>query len=410
MSEKVEAIGASVFSLKSDVQNMTTMIDQIDARMSRVETNVKSIADLLRDFVTSMNDLHGAFDNAQRGLNTQPDKAEHVRKPDDAGHVPDDTGHVPEDAGHEAEDAGREPEEPDQTDETIVYEGDEHHKPSKASTVAPPVEESSKVQATSGGEESSVEAAVVVKMKASGPAASRLSPCHPQKAARSPPKTTAELFSREETEEEVPLSKVMTPKKSRPFANMAMPQKPLARKDSLWRCNICNVSTFRSQSAFDKHWNLQWREGGLECCVCRKVLSDRQNFRQHMLNQHGLQAKDIDDDVQPKVVPKPKYPCHVAGCVTVCSSKDSRMTHKCCHRETVGDKTCSYCSKVYCWKVDHVGHEKVCEADPNSQQKVCKFPGCGVVVSTSGNLRKHDRCAPKEKGCKLKQRHRRKRL
>ncbi len=85
-----------MFSLKSDMQNMTTAIDQIGAHMSRVETNVKSISDLLRDFVTSVNDLHGAFDNAQRGLNTQPDEAEHVHKPDDAGHVckPDNTGHV----------------------------------------------------------------------------------------------------------------------------------------------------------------------------------------------------------------------------------------------------------------------------------------------------------------------------
>ncbi len=165
-----------------------------------------------------------------------------------------------------------------------------------------------------------------------------------------------------------------------------MPQKPLAGKDGLWHCNICNVSTFRTQSAFDKHWNLHRREGGLKCHVCRKVLLDRRNFRQHMLNQHSLQAKDIDDDVQPKVVPKPKYPCHVAGCATVCSSKNSRTTHECRHQETVGDKTCSYCSKVYCWKVDCVGHEKVCEANPNSLQKVCKFPGCGVVVSTSGNL------------------------
>ena len=156
-----------------------------------------------------------------------------------------------------------------------------------------------------------------------------------------------------------------------------MPQKPLAGKDGLWRCNICNVSTFRSQSAFDKHWNLHRREGGLECCVCRKVLSDRQNFRQHMLNQHSLQAKDVDDDVQPKVVPKLKYPCRVAGCATVCSSKDSRTTHERRHWETVGDKTCSYCSKVYHWKVDRVGHEKVCEANPNSQQKSASSQGVG---------------------------------
>ena len=195
----------------------------------------------------------------------------------------------------------------------------------------------------------------------------------------------------------MPLSKVPTPKKSRSFANMAMPQKPLAGKDGLWHCNICNVLTFRSQAAFDRHWNLHRDEGGLQCRVCSKVLSDRRNFRQHMLNQHSLQAKDVDDDMQPKVVPKPKYPCHVAGCATVCSSKDSRTTHEHRHWETVGDKTCSYCSKVYRWKVDRVGHEKVCEANPNSQQKVCKFPGCGVVVSTSGNLRKHESTCPKGK-------------
>ncbi len=132
LSEKVEAVGASVFSLKSNMQNMTTAIDQIDARMSRVETNVKSIADLLHDFVTSMNNLRSAFDNAQRGLNRQPNEAERVRKPDDVGCVPDNTGHVPEDAGREAEDTGCEPEEPDQTDETIVYKGDEHHDPPKS--------------------------------------------------------------------------------------------------------------------------------------------------------------------------------------------------------------------------------------------------------------------------------------
>ncbi len=60
-------------------------------------------------------------------------------------------------------------------------------------------------------------------------------------------------------------------------------------------------------------------------------------------------------------------------------------------------KTCSYCSKVYRWKVDRVGHEKVCESNPNATQKVCKFPGCGVIVSTSGNLRKHERTCAKGK-------------
>ena len=93
-------------------------------------------------------------------------------------------------------------------------------------------------------------------------------------------------------------------------------------------------------------------------------------------------------------VRKPQFPCRVSGCATVCSSADSRTTHEKRHKETMADKTCTYCSKVYRWKVDHVGHEKVCESNPNATQKVCKFPGCGAVMSTSGNLQKHERtCA-----------------
>ncbi len=234
-----------------------------------------------------------------------------------------------------------------------------------------------------------------------GPSATHLSPPakvradrRPKKGAitapRSPPAAAPDFFSGEETEEEVALSKVPTPKKSRPFANMAMPQKPTAGYDGLWRCNICNVSTFRSQMAFDRHWNLHRDEGGLQCRVCSKVLSDRHNFRQHMRNQHGVVAVEVESEGPVMGIKKPQFPCRVSGCNTMCSSTDSRTTHERRHKETVSDKTCSYCSKVYRWKVDCVGHEKVCESNPNATQKVCKFPGCGVTVSTSGNLRKHE--------------------
>ena len=167
---------------------------------------------------------------------------------------------------------------------------------------------------------------------------------------------------------------------------MVMPQKPLAGQDGLWHCNICNVSTFRSQVAFDRHWNLHRDEGGLQCRVCSKVLSDRCNFRQHMHNQHGIVAAEVESEGCVMGIRKPQFPCRVSGCTTVCSSADSRTTHERRHKETTADKTCSYCSKVYRWKVDRVGHEKVCESNPNATQKVCKFPGCGVIVSTSGNL------------------------
>ncbi len=60
---------------------------------------------------------------------------------------------------------GRESDQADLTDETILYQGDGDQEPSKASTVAPPGQES-EVQASSGGEESSTdEAVVVVKTK-----------------------------------------------------------------------------------------------------------------------------------------------------------------------------------------------------------------------------------------------------
>ena len=212
LSEKVEAVGASVFSLKSDVQNINTSIEQIYSCLACVETNVKSVADLLHEFVTSVNDLRGAFEKAQGG-SQQPDNAGCARKkPEEVGHErsPDDVGRAqkkPEDAGRarKAQDAWREwsPNdvgvEPDM-DKTIV--GDDE--PSlKASTVAPPGGPQSDVQASSGGEEaSSDEAVVIVKMKASGPAASRLSPRRPQKASKSPLTTVPSFFSGEETEEE----------------------------------------------------------------------------------------------------------------------------------------------------------------------------------------------------------------
>ena len=241
-----------------------------------------------------------------------------------------------------------------------------------------------------------------------GPSATHLSPPakvradrRPKKGAitapRSPPAAAPDFFSGEETEEEVALSKVPTPKKSRPFANMAMPQKPLAGQDGLWRCNICNISTFRSQVAFDRHWNLHHGEGGLQCWVCSKILVDHRNFRQHMRNQHGIVAKEVETEGPVMGVRKPQFPCRMSGCDTVCSSADSRTTHERRHKETPADKTCSYCSKVYKWKVDRVGHEKVCESNPNASQKVCKFPGCGVIVSTSRNLRKHERTCAKGK-------------
>ena len=113
-----------------------------------------------------------------------------------------------------------------------------------------------------------------------------------------------------------------------------------------------------------------------------------------MRNQHGIITAEVESEGSVMGIRKPQFLCRVAGCTTVCSSADSRTTHEKRHKETVADKTCTYCSKVYRWKVDRVGHEKVCESNPNAMQKVCKFPGCGVVMSTSGNLQKHERtCA-----------------
>ncbi len=118
---------------------------------------------------------------------------------------------------------------------------------------------------------------------------------------------------------------------------------------------------------------------------------------QHMQNQHGILAKEVEEEGSVMAVRKLQFPCRVSGCTTVCSSADSRTTHERCHKETTVDKTCSYCNKVYKWKVDRVGHEKVCESNSNASQKVCKFPGCRVIVSTSGNLRKHERTCAKGK-------------
>ncbi len=100
--------------------------------------------------------------------------------------------------------------------------------------------------------------AVIIRTKVTGPSAVPLSLRRPPKTRKEAPSSppAAAFFSGKETEEEVALSKVPTPKKSRPFPNMAMPQKPAAGQDGLWRCNICNISTFRSQVAFDRHWNL----------------------------------------------------------------------------------------------------------------------------------------------------------
>ncbi len=371
---------------------MAEGVEDLDTHLSWVETNVNSVTDLLHEFVSSVHELRGAF--AVAGIAMQP-----------AGHEPEVTSEslaIPpggvEPTGREpevtselsaippggVEPAGREPEAMSPSSD-IPPGGVEPtgHEPEviSGSSDIPPGDE----------QEDASDDDVIIRKKATGPSAVPLSPRRPNKSPRKPssPLTTS-FFSGKETEEEVPLSKVLTPKKLRPFTNMAMPPKPPAGMDGLWCCSICNISTFRSHMAFHRHWNLHRRECRLQCHVCDKVLSDRRNFRQHMKNMHGIQAKDVESGDEVKQVEKPHYPCHVTGCTTICSSKDSHTTHEKRHSETVADKTCSYCGRVYKWKVDAVGYKKVCKDNPNHLRKVCKFPGCGVQVSTSGNLRKHE--------------------
>ncbi len=262
LTEQVQAVGASVFSVRLEVQSVAEGIEALDARLSWVETNVSSITGLLCDFVSSVRELREAFPVAGRSM-----------KP--AGHEPEATpgsSSVPPGEGA-FEPAGREPEEMPGSSSITPGEGafePAGHEPEEmpGSSRVPPGEGEVKPagrdpEVTSGSsdippgdkKQDDGDDVVIIRTKATGPSAVPLSPHRPKKIRKatplSPPTTT--FFSGEETEEEVPLSKVPTPKKevplskvptpkkSRPFANMAMPQQPLAGKDGLWRCNICNV-------------------------------------------------------------------------------------------------------------------------------------------------------------------------
>ncbi len=89
-----------MFSVRSEVQSVAEGIQALDARLSWVETNVGSIASLLRDFVSSVRELKEALPMA--GSSMKP-----------AGHEPEVTAgssSIPPGEGT-FEPAGREPEE-----------------------------------------------------------------------------------------------------------------------------------------------------------------------------------------------------------------------------------------------------------------------------------------------------------
>ncbi len=320
---------------------MSASIQALDTRLSQVETNVQSIASLLQDFISSVRELKEALPVA--GSSTKPAGREPEVMAGSSSVPPGDSDDEP---------AGREPEEtagPARVppgERKVEPAGQTEESTSKSTTVEPAgrhpdtMSQSMTVEPAGRDPEATSEASdvppgdtenpeVIIRKKATGPSAIPLSPRPPRKAAlRSPPTTAPDFFSDEETEKEVALSKVPTPKKLRLFANMAMPQKPAVGQDGLWRCYICNVSTFRSQVAFDRHWNLHRDEGGLQCRVCSKVLSNRRNFRQHMRNQHGVVAAEVESEGPIMGIKKPQFPCRVSGCNTVCSSTDSRTTHE----------------------------------------------------------------------------------
>ncbi len=226
------------------MRDVGSRVEKCEGQLNRIENNLATVIDLMQTFVHRAKDL-------------ERKEEEHVATSKDVSQT------SPE-RSQEASDC----------DEDNADGGDDDHREGGASSV-PEATESRQdpvgLSAVCFSPDRKMPPAKVVEVQA------ELLPRRPPTTSmrRSPPKMTPGFFSGEETEEEVPLLKVTTPKKSRPFANMAMPQKPLAGQDGLWRCNICNVSTFRSQSAFDRHWNLHRREGGLECHVCRKILSDR---------------------------------------------------------------------------------------------------------------------------------------
>ena len=153
----MEAVGASVFSVCSEVRSVAEGIQALDARLSWVETNVGSIASLLCDFMSSVRELKEALPVA--GSSTKP-----------AGHEPEETpalSSVPP-GESEVEPAGREPEE--MAGSSSISPGESDNEPAGRDP-----EETSDVPPGAKKQDDG-DYMVIIRTKATGPSAIPLSP------------------------------------------------------------------------------------------------------------------------------------------------------------------------------------------------------------------------------------------